>query len=465
VEEISYPRVLIAGLKGGSGKTLISLGLGRVLTELGLKVKGFKKGPDYIDAKWLGLAVGQEASNLDPFLFPKVKVKELFFSFAGKVDLALVEGNRGIFDGKDLQGSLSSAELARLLGLPVILVLDCTKITRTMAAIVQGIKAFEPDLDLKGVILNKTSGPRHRGILTQTIEHYTGLPVLGALPRLRKNPIPERHMGLVPAQEHVASLDQVFAQLAQVCRDNLNIEQVIQIARSSSKVLAPRSTDKNLTTSELKVTIGVVKDAAFWFYYQENLHALERAGAKLVFLSLLDDIPWPEIDGLYLGGGFPETMAEELETNMAKKALIKTLVEDGLPVYAECGGLMFLSQSICFQGREYEMSGIFPIKIGVQTKPKGHGYVEARVVQDNPFWPKGMQIEGHEFHYSYFITELKNFEFALDLSRGTGVHQGRDGLVYKNVFACYTHIHALGNPIWAKNFVLAAKRYKKFRVG
>ncbi|SDN57920.1 cobyrinic acid a,c-diamide synthase [Desulfonauticus submarinus] len=462
MERSCFPRFLLAGLRGGSGKTLVSLGLGRVLTEKGYKIKAFKKGPDYIDAKWLSLAVGSEASNLDPFLFPKNKVKDLFFSFRDDFDLALVEGNRGLFDGKDIYGSFSTAELAKLLGIPVILVVDCTKITRTMAAIVLGINSFEPNLNLAGVILNRTAGPRHRKILRDSIEYYTDVPVLGILPKLKTNPIPERHMGLISDQEYNQEVGKIFQTLSKVCKDNLDIERIINIAQEVPlfhKIKVPLFNRINKD----EVCIGIVKDSAFWFYYEENFKALEAAGAKLKFLSLLDDSPWPEIDALYIGGGFPETLALQLENNRFKRQLLNNLANSGLPIYAECGGLMFLSRSITFHENTYQMANVFPIDIGVQKKPKGHGYVEGEINLKNPFFPKGYKLLGHEFHYSYCLNERIELDFALNLARGVGVCSGKDGIIYKNVFASYTHIHALGNPKWARNFVLAAKQYQLYK--
>ncbi|MDQ7032747.1 MAG: cobyrinate a,c-diamide synthase [Desulfonauticus sp.] len=460
--KVHFPGFLLAGLKGGSGKTLISLGLGKNLKDKGFRVKAFKKGPDYIDARWLGLAVQNRASNLDPFLFSKEKVKELFYSFAYDFDFALVEGNRGLYDGKDVQGTFSSAELAKLLNLPVILVVDCTKITRTMAAIVLGLSQFDPEVKIKGVILNKTFGERHRTIVRQSIEYYTDIKVIGALPKL-KNPIPERHMGLISDQEYGSSLEQTFEKLAKVCAENIDLKEVLQIAKNTPPVLLEKNDIPRQNCGEKKVRIGVVLDAAFWFYYPENLHALEQAGARLEFLSLLDHGQWPELHGLYLGGGFPETLAQKLYENVKKRQLVFDLVQNGLPVYAECGGFMFLAKSVSFNEKNYDMCGVFPYRIGVQKKPRGHGYVHGEIVAPNPFFPVGYKLKGHEFHYSCLLDEVKNKSFALKLERGVGICNGLDGLLYKNVFASYTHIHALGAPEWAENFVRSAWEYKRLQ--
>jgi len=459
-QKFSFPRVILAGLKGGSGKTLVSLGLARAYRDQELKIKPFKKGPDYIDAKWLSLAAGQAASNLDPFIFPSSKVQSLFWSYSSDFDLALIEGNRGLFDGKDVAGSYSTAELARLLDAPIILVADCTKVTRTMAAIVLGCKLFEPDLNLAGIILNQTAGDRHRKILCQSIEKYTDIPVLGALPRMRQNPIPERHMGLISDQEY-QDLDTIFNKLAKIVKDYVDIDKILKIARNAKEVEISSFDPVWPEKSSSDVVIGVVRDASLWFYYEENIKALEVQGAKVVNLSILDDSDWPEIHALYLGGGFPETMAGQLEANARKRTLVKNLAEKGMPIYAECGGFMYLCQNLFYEGLTYPMTGVLPVQTKVHKKPQGHGYVKAEIILPNPFYKKGQKIVGHEFHYSDCQDINKDLDFALRLKRGVGMCDGMDGLLYKNVFASYAHIHALGSPDWAKNFVLAAEKFKQ----
>ncbi|MBT8762338.1 hydrogenobyrinic acid a,c-diamide synthase (glutamine-hydrolyzing) [Desulfohalobiaceae bacterium Ax17] len=459
-QKFSFPRVILAGLKGGSGKTLVSLGLTRAYRDQELKIKPFKKGPDYIDAKWLSLAAGQAASNLDPFIFPSSKVQSLFWSYSSDFDLALIEGNRGLFDGKDVAGSYSTAELARLLEAPIILVADCTKVTRTMAAIVMGCKLFEPDLNLAGIILNQTAGDRHRKILCQSIEKYTDIPVLGALPRMRQNPIPERHMGLISDQEY-QDLDTILNRLAKIVKDYVDIDKILKIARDAKEVEISSFDPVWPETSSSDVVIGVVRDASLWFYYEENIKALEVQGAKVVSLSILDDSDWPEIHALYLGGGFPETMAGQLEANTRKRALVKNLAEKGMPIYAECGGFMYLCQNLFYDGLNYTMTGVLPVQTKVHKKPQGHGYVQAEIILPNPFYKKGQKIVGHEFHYSDCPNINKDLDFALHLNRGVGMCDGMDGLLHKNVLASYAHIHALGTPDWAKNFVLAAEKFKQ----
>ncbi len=456
------PRLILSGLSGGAGKTILSLGLCRAWTRAGHSVQPFKKGPDYIDAVWLGLAARAPASNLDPFLMPPERLKALFCQRSRRGDISLIEGNRGLFDGKDLLGSCSTAEIARLLQAPVLLALDCTKMTRTAAAIVAGCKAFEPELNLAGVILNRTANDRHRDILTRSIEHYTGLPVLGALPKLPDNPIPERHMGLVSNREY-AGHEAILDELADIAERYLDMERILDVAKAApplpeafaSAPLWPRAAGRG------SVLIGYVRDAALWFYYEENLEALRQAGAELVELSLLSDAPWPELNGLYLGGGFPETQAKALAQHAGVRQRVRMLAESGLPVYAECGGFMYLGESIVCDGETYPMAGVFPVRTTIRSKPQGLGYVQATVAHANPFFTPGQTIQGHEFHYSDCLpADGAVLTLALKLDRGTGLLAGYDGLVYKNTFAGYVHIHALGVPEWAPNFVEAARRQR-----
>ncbi|WP_084448788.1 cobyrinate a,c-diamide synthase [Desulfovibrio inopinatus] len=457
------PRLILAGLSGGSGKTIVSLGLTRALRNCGLRVKAFKKGPDYIDAAWLGLAAGDDAVNLDPIIIPKDLLPGLFQSSATGADIAIIEGNRGLFDGKDVSGSCSTAELARQLDTPVILVLDATKMTRTAAAVVQGCAHFEPGLRLGGVILNRTAGNRHRAILRETIETYTDVPVLGMLPKHSPNPIPERHMGLVSNREH-GGCEAILERIATVIADHVDVDAVVSLAQMA----APLHTDGTpLWGDQVKTTrkpvIGVVRDAAFWFYYPENFEALRRAGAEIVSVSLLDDTPWPDIDGLYLGGGFPETHARALAENVAVRHRIRDLSAAGLPIYAECGGFMYLCRELVTHEGTFPMAGVFDLATTLCERPQGLGYNQATVITDNPFHPVGTILNGHEFHYSRCVLDPGNLTFCLHMSRGNGMLGQHDGLVVNNTFAAYTHIHALGAPHWAPAFVKAAFAYRRIK--
>lgn len=463
----SFPRIILAGLSGGSGKTFVSIGLCRALSRRGLNVAPFKKGPDYIDASWLTHASRRAACNLDPFLLPAETIAALFQERAADADISVIEGNRGLFDGKDREGTCSTAELARQLSAPVVLVLDATKMTRTAAAVVAGCRAFEPGLNLAGVILNRTAGERHRRILKECIEGLAGVPVLGSLPKMGANPIPERHMGLVSDQEHEgreAALDAI----ADVVERWVDVARLVDVAKDASEPAkaGPVPWPARVAPDEGPV-IGYVHDAALWFYYPENLTALERAGARLKRVSLLDAAPWPELHGLYLGGGFPETQAAALAANEPIRAHVRRLAESGLPIYAECGGFMYLCEGLHMEegGRDLwrPFAGVFPLSTRLCARPQGLGYVEAKVEGENPFHPLGMRITGHEFHYSACTEPSRPAampRLTLKMLRGHGMIDGRDGLLAGRTFAAYSHIHALGAPHWAPAFVRAAQDFR-----
>ncbi|MDA8169251.1 MAG: cobyrinate a,c-diamide synthase [Nitrospiraceae bacterium] len=464
-----FPRVVIAGLKGGSGKTTLSIGLLRVLAERGLSPAPFKKGPDYIDAGWLSIAAGRPCYNLDPFLIGERNIPASFLAHRQQAGIAIIEGNRGIYDGMDLEGSQSTARLSKLLKAPVVLVMDVSKMTRTAAALVLGVKVFDPGMRLGGVVLNQTAGKRHESILRQSIEHYTGVPVIGAIPRIRESGLSERHMGLIPYQEHPA-LEEAVRKAAELVKNSVDIDRLIGIAMSAPPI---RTKIKTALKGQRKgkktgVCIGVLRDSAFQFYYPENLEALEEAGAGLAVLSPLAEKGLPDIDALYIGGGFPETHAIDLSGNRDFIKDLRGKIEKGLPVYAECGGLMYLGSWLQLESMRYPMAGIFPFGFELEKKPVAHGYSIARVNAGNAFYPRGTVLQGHEFHYSRpvrdeegAIKQKQKPSFSLEMERGAGIEEKRDGLTYKNVFATYTHTHALGTPAWAPGMVKAAKKFKR----
>ncbi|QLA18708.1 cobyrinate a,c-diamide synthase [Desulfolutivibrio sulfoxidireducens] len=478
------PRLVLAGLSGGAGKTIVTLGVCRALARRGLTVRPFKKGPDYIDASWLGLAAGREASNLDPFLLPADLVRGLFFEKSAGCDISVIEGNRGLFDGKDLSGSFSTAELARLLCAPVVLVLDATKMTRTAAAIVAGCAAFESGLSLAGVICNRTAGERHRSILRRSIEEYTGIPVLGMLPKMPENPIPERHMGLLSNREYDRQ-EPILDTLADCVADCVDLDRLLHLAGTAPDMeqpdalsitdwAAPSIPPDDRHAPAGRPRIGVVRDAALWFYYPENLEALTRAGADISLVSLLSPDPWPELDGLYLGGGFPETMARALADNLDVRDRVRGFSRAGMPIYAECGGFMYLCRELRVAGETFPMAGVFPLTTTLCPRPQGLGYSRALVRRENPFHPVGFELAGHEFHYSRCLACLACLDgppapppgpesFCLEMKRGAGMLHGLDGLLSDATFAAYTHIHALGTPHWAGNFVAAARAFRARR--
>ncbi|MBM9613988.1 cobyrinate a,c-diamide synthase [Desulfobulbus rhabdoformis] len=453
--------VVLAGLSGGSGKSVVSVGLIAALRNRGRGVAVFKKGPDYIDAGWMSMAAGRPCYNLDPYLMSHEAIATTFQEHIYGNAYAVVEGNRGLFDGVSAQGEYSTAELAQQLELPILLVVNCSKTTRTIAAVVLGCEAFDPRIRIAGVILNQIATPRHESIIRQSIETYTDVPVLGIMPRLKEDVFPMRHLGVTPHQESVAAGETVD-RLGALAETNFDLDAIVE--RMPRKVPIP---PEEIHLSSPQVTIGVLRDAAFQFYYEDNLEALTRAGARLVMIDALrsDSLP-QDLDGLYIGGGFPETSARQLAENESFRQSVREEVEKGLPVYAECGGLIFLGRSILLDGQEYPLAGVFPVTFGLSRKPQAHGYSSFVVEQENSFYPVGTKIKGHEFRYSIVRTYDDPPEsLVLRMQRGTGFIEGRDGLVKKNVLALYTHVIASGTPQWGEGLIGAARRFSQEKAG
>ncbi len=467
---LSYPRLVIAGLKGGSGKTILTVGLIASYRQKGITVMPFKKGPDYIDAGWLSCAAGNLCYNLDAFLIGEEKMLSSFKEHAKRVQCAVIEGNRGLFDGMDFEGRYSTAELAKSLSAPVILIIDCTKRTRTTAVIAEGIYKFDPALKISGVVLNQIANARHESVIRKSFEKYCQIPVLGAIPRFSKEFFPERHMGLTPYHEHEEAEESVSA-VAGVVKQHLDLDALWKIAHEapplevqSSKFKVQSYKNSSLITHHSSIKIGVIKDSAFQFYYPENLEELQKNGAELVEISALKEKQLPLIDALYIGGGFPETNAIALAENIDFRRNLKKAVEDGLPVYAECGGLMYLGESLVLGDRTYPMAGVFPVQFCLEKAPQAHGYTIVEVSRSNPYYSQGAVLRGHEFHYSRVLTidlgKKDDIYFAFRMKRGKGIVDKMDGLCYKNVLATYTHLHALGAEEWVGGLIHRAVYYK-----
>lgn len=460
------PRLIIAALRGGAGKTLISIGLLAAWRRYcGLRVVPFKKGPDYIDAGWLARAAEHTCYNLDPFLMSGEAMLSSLVQRSRESDGCLIEGNRGLYDGVDLQGSFSTAELAKLLRTPLLLVVDATKVTRTAAAQVVGCLRFDPEVRIAGVLLNQVGGARHEQILRGTIEHYCNIPVLGAIPRQGLNLFPERHLGLVPPQES-RDVPESLEFLGSLIHQNVDLRALWDVAKSAAPLgnLPLRAQESASLTAKQRVTIGVLRDAAFQFYYPENLEALQERGAFLREISSFTHEPLPSVDALYIGGGFPETHLEILANNQVFRKSLRAEIDKGLPVYAECGGLMFLGSHIHHLHARYPMVGVFSYDTVMEKRPQGHGYTMMECFHENPFFPKGALLKGHEFHYSRIIHLPEAPAFVFRLSKGHGIVAGWDGICYKNTLASYSHIHAVGNESWAEAMIKAALSYQRERL-
>jgi len=509
----------VAGLSGDSGKTLVSLGLALAARARGLEVQAFKKGPDYIDAAWLSWATERPARNLDTWLTGFEGAASRFGRSALAEGLNLVEGNRGLFDGVDSNSKHSTAGLARTLAAPVLLVVSARKMTATAAALVLGCQRMDPAVRIAAVVLNHVSGARHETVARGAIEGACGIPVLGALPRVETEGgpgpeadvlLPGRHLGLVTPSEHPEA-GNLAATLRAFVERHVDVERVIEIAKHAPPLPAVAGCQPGLSeagtggrveglpaASSSEVTIGCLRDSAFSFYYPENLEALEGLGARVVPISSLhaQALP-PGLDALYIGGGFPETHAGPLAANRGLLESIRGQAAAGLPIYAECGGLMLLARSIAWRGESHAMAGVLPFDVEVLDRPQGHGYVELLVDRPNPFFAVGAKLRGHEFHYSRIVTagswqpaagsgdegggrlagegtgtvgsvtgpEPKAqsrgpFPAACAVLRGVGIGGGRDAVVIHNVWAGYAHLHADGAPGWAPALIGAARRFQ-----
>ncbi len=462
------PRIVVSGLRGGSGKTILSLCLISLLRKKGLQVTPFKKGPDYIDAGWLARAAASPCFNLDLYMMSKEQILRSFVSHSKKRGIAVIEGNRGLYDGVDHKGTYSTAELAKLLKAPVILAIDCTKSTNTIAAMVLGCQKMDSKVSIAGVVLNQVATARQESLIREAITSRCNLPVLGAIPRFKKDLFPERHMGLTPFQEH-KDIKKSISAVAKTGSKSIDINEIIKIAKKAGTIkMSPTSGVKSirknskLETRNSKLTIGIIKDSAFQFYYPDNFEALEERGAKLIEVSPLKETVLPDVDALYIGGGFPETHAIGLSKNTGFKKSLRKRIECGLPVYAECGGLMYLGKSLILNNKTHLMTGVLPLVFTLESKPQAHGYTIVKVKETNPYFPKGRVLKGHEFHYSRVTERGKGgICMAFKVQRGKGIKNGLDGICYKNVFATYTHLHALGATEWADGIIKCALKFKK----
>ena len=457
--------LLLAAAHKSSGKTTLATALCAALTARGLTVQPFKKGPDYIDPLWLGRAAGRACVNLDFHTQEPEEIRDLAARYSEGVSLGLVEANKGLFDGVDPEGSDCNAALARLLDLPVLLVIDCRGMTRGIAPLLQGYQAFDPEVRIAGVILNRVGGARHESKLRMAVERYTDLPVLGAVhedPSLR---ITERHLGLIPSNE-LASADQQIGRLASTIATQVDLDALIRIASGTGPgAPATAPAPQAVGTS---VRIAVARDAAFGFYYATDLDALAAAGAELRFFDTLHDTTLPAADALLIGGGFPETQLEALSANQSMRQAIHAAIESGMPTYAECGGLMYLSRSIRWQGRPHPMVGAIAGDCVMHERPQGRGYVYLCETGAGP-WPRlsdtptGRPLPAHEFHYSALEAMDPDTVYAYEMQRGRGVDGRHDGIVYRNLLASYSHQrHTRRNP-WASRFVAFIRQHQHER--
>lgn len=452
-------RIFISAAHKSSGKTTLSIGLCAALTQRGLSVQPFKKGPDYIDPMWLGRAAKSSCYNLDFYTMSQDEINTKFASYAQNADISLIEGNKGLYDGLDLNGSNSNAALAKLLQTPVILVIDVQGMTRGIAPLILGYQSFDKDINIAGIILNQVRGKRHEKKLRDVIAHYTNVPVIGAVAHNPEMAITERHLGLIPSNEQKQA-DEQISHIANIISEQVDLDALLKIAANVAELdIIP---EDEQSPEQLNIRIGVARDKAFGFYYPDDLQALENAGAELVEINMLSDRALPEIDGLFIGGGFPESCMEELSDNESMRKSVFDAIEAGLPTYAECGGLMYLTRGIQWQEKQYPMVGIIKADTVMHKRPQGRGYTRLQETGNSPWHiNETSEFAAHEFHYSG-LENLENasISYAYKVLRGNGIDGENDGIVYRNLLACYTHLRNTQNTPWAQKFVTFVRSLK-----
>jgi cobyrinic acid a,c-diamide synthase len=451
-------RLFVSAAHKSAGKTTVCIGLCAALRARGEAVQPFKKGPDYIDPLWLGLAAGRPCYNLDPYLSGADEIRAEVAQRMHGASLGIVEGNKGLYDGLALDGSNSNAALAAMIGAPVVLVIDARGMTRGIAPLILGYQAFDRNIRIAGVILNQLGGARHEAKLRAVIAHYTGVPVLGAVQYDERLTIVERHLGLVPSNEAEAARLRVD-EIAALIGSQVDLDALLGVAREAPPfpAIPVPAGSAAVRAGGPPLRIGIARDAAFGFYYPGDLEALRAAGAELVAFDALRDKRLPPIDALFIGGGFPETHMDALAANAALRAEVRKAIESGLPAYVECGGLMYLARSIEWNGRRAEMAGALPVDIVMHARPVGRGYVHLRET-GRGLWPgrqsgEAALIRAHEFHYSSVENLSPGVRFAYEVERGYGIDGRHDGIVHRNLLASYAHLRDVAENHWARRFV------------
>ncbi len=443
------PAILMAGTSSGSGKTTITLGLLAALRNLGLAVQPFKCGPDFIDPGLHQLACGRVSRNLDLWMMGEARVRETFaVSAAAGADISVIEGVMGMFDGRES----SSAALAKRLGLPVVLILDVRSAAESVAAVLKGFETLDPEVVPVAVILNRVASPRHLELVSGAIRRHCRAEILGYLSQSLDFSMPARHLGLFTGEEQPIS-PEGLASLAATIAAQVNLERLMKLAATATVSSAENGSARHENV-EAQARIGVARDRAFCFYYEDNFDLLRAAGAELVFFSPLEDRTLPKgLDGLYLGGGYPELYAQELSGNQGMRQAVYDWAQSGRPIYAECGGFMYLTQGIAGDDLGVlPMAGVFPVTARMQKKRASLGYREVRLARDCFFGPASTVLRGHEFHYSVIDAMPEHIERIYAVN-----DQDSEGYRYKNVLGGYLHLHFGFNPQMAANFVRACR--------
>jgi cobyrinic acid a,c-diamide synthase len=453
--------IVIAGTRSGAGKTTVTLGLMAALRRRGLQVAPFKVGPDFIDPGHHRRITGCPSRNLDGWMLSRQVNRDTFQRHAAGCDVAVIEGVMGLFDGfSGTSEDGSTAQMAKWLGIPVLVVVDAASMARSAAALVMGFEAFDPQLCFAGVLFNRIGSKRHLATLQEALEGHVRMPCLGGVPRRKQVHIPERHLGLVTGEDHPLSRH-IQAQLADLLEAAVDLDTLL--ARLPEVSVASVSPPRRVLTAKSKVPIAVARDNAFCFYYPENLELLAAAGAELVpFSPLRGDALPPGTAGLYLGGGYPELFAADLCRNRRLREQIRLASRDGLPIYAECGGFMFLCRRIeDLEGERFDMCGCFAFKVRMARRLRSLGYREVRMLRDNLLGPAGTRVRGHEFHYSYIEGDDPATRTLYEVSDRGGHCQRREGFLVNRTLGSYFHLHFGSCPPLAQAFVDSCRRYRQ----
>jgi cobyrinic acid a,c-diamide synthase len=432
------------------------MGLSAAFRDAGDDLSTFKKGPDYIDPMWLAAASGRACYNLD---FNAMDPEEIVGFFAARArGLSLIEANKGLYDGVEPDGTDANAALAKLLGLPVVLVIDTLGMSRGIAPLLMGYRAFDPEVNIAGVILNKVGGARHESKLRRAVETYSGLPVLGAVWRNAGLEIGERHLGLTPPSE-TEERDAIVARIGEIVGGSVDLGHLRELAGKAPDLeVTPDPSPADRPGEGLR--IGYARDAAFGFYYPDDLEAFDAAGAKLVPVDMIREQALPDVDGLFIGGGFPEMRASELTANAPMRASVRAALEAGMPAYAECGGLMYLSDGIDWGGDSHDMVGFIPGRAKMHARPQGRGYVRYDCTAANPWGSAGREIRAHEFHYASLEDVPEGLTWARKITRGHGTDGVRDAIVKANTVAGFIHLRNTVQVPWVKGFLQFVRRCK-----
>lgn len=444
------PRFLIAAAHKSSGKTVISTGLAAAFSARGTSIQCFKKGPDYIDPMWLSAASHAPCYNLDFNSMNPNEISTLLARKSAQADLAMIEANKGLYDGVKLDGSDSNAALAKTVQAPVVLVIDTLGMTRGIAPLLVGYQAFDPELKIEGVILNKVGGARHESKLRAAVEAYTDIAVVGSVWRNKDLDIGERHLGLTTPAE-TGELNAKITRFGEIVGQSVDLDALLSIAGTAPKLACPTPPVPAAKFSGLK--IGIAQDRAFGFYYPDDLEAFQSLGAELIPFDTLTDTQLPDMDGLFIGGGFPETQMEALTANTRLRSSIRTAIKSGLPTYAECGGLMYLCRSLRWNDTKVAMCNVVQGDAVMCPRPQGRGYAAYHPLPSHPWGPDDRRIAAHEFHYAKVENLPEAAIYARKIARGHGIDGSHDGVVVDNLLAGFCHLRNSDANPWVERFL------------